>query len=65
MPETDYSDLMGLDVELSLKVAELVDLIEIGSIAEHESGWEWPILTELRAHFTRLMGELSEAADQV
>jgi len=65
MPEADYSHLMDLDVELTLKVAELVDLIEIGSIAEHESGWDWPILAELRAHFTRLAQELSEVVNEV
>ena len=58
-------DFLTLDVALTLKVAELVDLIEIGSIAEHESGWSWPILAELRTHFTRLAQELSEAADEV
>lgn len=56
---------MQMEVELTLKVAELVDLIEAGAIAEHESGWEWPILNELRAHFARLARELSAAVEEV
>ena len=52
-------------VQISLKVAELVDLIEIGAIAEHESGWDFPILADLRALFTKIAGDQSAAADEI
>ena len=58
-------EFQGQTVELSLKVAELVDLIEIGAIAEHESGWDFPILNELRKLFTELVQGINEAADEV
>lgn len=58
-------DFQDQTVQLTLKVAELVDLIEIGAIAEHESGWEFPILLELRKLFTELVQGISEAADEV
>ena len=56
---------MDKTVELSLTVAELVDLIEIGAIAENESGWDFAILAKLRTTFTRFAGDLSAAADEV
>jgi hypothetical protein len=58
-------DFLQMDVELTLKVAELVDLIEAGATAEVCSGYEPPIIAELRTHFTRLAQELNEAADEV
>lgn len=58
-------DFLGETVELTLKVSELVDLIEIGAIAEHESGWEFEILAELRRLFTELAQNINESADEV
>jgi hypothetical protein len=53
------------DVEVTLKVAELIDLIEIGAIAQQTSGWEFPIVDELRELFTKLAEDLALAADEV
>jgi hypothetical protein len=61
-----YGDaFLGQTLQLTLTVAELVDLIEIGAIAEHESGWSWEILTELRTQFTELVQDINEAADEI
>lgn len=65
MDEQFGDDFQNQVIELTLKVAELVDLIEIGAIAEHNSGWEFPILAELRAAFTELVQSINEAADEV
>jgi hypothetical protein len=58
-------EFQGSTTELSLTVAELVDLIEIGAIAENESGWDFPILVKLREQFTRLVQDLNADADEV
>ena len=58
-------DFQDQTVQLTLKVSELVDLIEAGAIAEHESGWDFPIVTELRRLFTELVQNINEAADEV
>lgn len=67
MSETDTlpESFMESSVQLTLKVNELVDLIEAGAIAEHESGWEWPILGELRTLFTQMVQGVNEAIDEV
>ena len=67
MASTDAlpESFMQEDVQLTLKVTELVDLIEAGAIAEHESGWEWPILAELRTLFTQMVQGLNEAIDEI
>lgn len=56
---------MDQSVQLTLKVNELIDLIEAGAIAEHESGWDWPILAELRTLFTQMVQQINEAADEI
>jgi hypothetical protein len=58
-------EFLGETVEVSLKVAELIDLIETGAVAEICSGYEPPIVGELRELFTRLVQNLNEAADEV
>lgn len=58
-------EFMGQSVQLTLKVAELVDLIEAGAVAEHSSGHDWEILKELRSLFTNLVQDINEAADEV
>jgi hypothetical protein len=58
-------DLMGLEVELTLTIAELVDLIECGAVTTNTTGYEPPIIGELRDHFTRLAKGLNEAVYEV
>ena len=61
-----YGDeFLSQSAKVSLTIAELVDLIEAGSIAEHESGWDFPVLAKLREQFTRLVQDLNADADQV
>jgi hypothetical protein len=56
---------MSETVEVTLKVAELVDLIEAGAISSKLTGYEPQIVTELRELFTRLAQDVSAAADEV
>jgi hypothetical protein len=58
-------EFLGQTVELSLKVAELVDLIEAGAVAENSTGYQWPIVPELRELFAQLATELNAAAEEV
>lgn len=61
-----YGDaFLDQTLQLTLTVAELVDLIEAGTVAEVCSGYEPPILAELRKQFTELVQDINEAADQV
>lgn len=59
------TDLMELEIELTLTVAELVDLIECGAVTSNNTGYEPQIIEDLRNHFTRLVQNLNEAADEV
>jgi hypothetical protein len=52
-------------VELTLTVAELVDLIEAGAIAEHESGWDFPVVAELRRLFSEMVQSVNEAVEEI
>jgi hypothetical protein len=58
-------DLMELEVELTLTIAELVDLIECGAVTTNTTGYEPPIIGELRTHFTQLVQGLNEAVQEV
>ena len=58
-------DLMGLEVELTLTIAELVDLIECGAITTNTTGYEPKIIGDLRDHFTQLVQGLNEAVYEV
>lgn len=57
--------LMDMEVELTLTIAELVDLIEAGAIAETCSGYEPPIMADLRKQFSDLAGQLGAAVEEV
>ena len=58
-------ELLKLEIELTLTVAELVDLIECGAVTEIETGYEPAIIGELREHFSRLAQGLSEAVAEI
>lgn len=58
-------EFQGQSVQLTLTVGELVDLIEAGAVAEVCSGYEPPIVAELRTLFTELVQNLNEAADEI
>jgi hypothetical protein len=61
-----YGDeFLDQTLQLTLTVAELVDLIEAGAIAEHESGWDFPVVADLRRQFSELVQSLSDAVEQV
>lgn len=61
----DYERIQNLEVALSLTVAELVDLIEVGAIAESTAGYEPAIVSELRRLFTELIQGLDETVNEV
>jgi uncharacterized protein Yka (UPF0111/DUF47 family) len=58
-------ELLKADVELTLKVSELVDLIEVGAIAHSLTGHEPAIVAELRELFTTFVRDLDEAVNEV
>lgn len=58
-------ELMAMQVELTLTIAELVELIEVGAVCSNTTGYEPKIVSELRGHFARLAGELRDAADEI
>lgn len=55
---------LSQEIEVSLKVSELVDLIEAGAVAEVCSGYEPPIVAELRDLFSELAKQLG-STDEV
>jgi hypothetical protein len=59
------SAFLDKKIQLTLSVSELVDLIEVGAIAENESGWTWEIMVELRKQFTELVQDTHAAADEI
>ena len=56
---------LGETVEVSLKVAELVDLIEAGAISSKVTGYEPAIVTELRTLFTQLANDLNATVEEI
>lgn len=62
---SNYQELLTADVELTLKVGELVDLIEVGAVAMSCAGYEPPIIAELRELFTTFVRDLDEAVNEV
>jgi len=58
-------DFLNETVELTLKVSELVDLIETGAVAQACASYEPAIIPELRRLFTELARGLDEAVYEV
>ena len=56
---------LGDTIELTLTIAELLDLIECGALANNAFDWNPPIVAEIHKLFTMLCENIIEAADEV
>jgi len=56
---------LDMEVQLTLKLGELLDLIEMGAVAQMATNWEPTILAEIRELFSELVGELDALPSQV
>jgi len=59
------ADYLDMEVQLTLKLGELLDLIEMGAVAQMATNWEPTILAEIRELFSELVGELDALPSQV